>query len=109
MNNALSNARHAGESFANYKARRTLVNKQLRRQLRGTFAHVSAQIVTLPALGVDPAADRAVIAGQYRNVSLITLPDGKEARRAVTKGVTFSYVRGRAAHREAVLAERRAR
>jgi len=73
------------------------------------FAHVSCSVVTLPPVGVDQAADRAVRAGTIRRVQEITLPDGKAARVGVTKGVTFAYPRGRAAHREAVLAERRAR
>lgn len=72
------------------------------------FAHVSCSVVNLPMLGIDPAADRAVIAGQVRRVSRITLPDGTERRIGVTKGVTFQYP-DRAKHRAAVLAERRAR
>ena len=80
-----------------------------RRYSPAEFAHVSSQIVTIPVVGADPAADRAVLAGQLRDAVLVTLPDGTQFRRARTKGSTFVYPRGRAAHRAEVLAERRAR
>jgi len=79
-----------------------------RRYSPAEFAHVSSHIVMILAIGVDPAADKAVLTGQLRDAVLVTLPDGTQFRRARTKGSTFAYA-DRAAHRTEVLAERRAR
>lgn len=81
----LNPARAAGESFAAYKIRRAAGN----RRPAPRFRHVSTEIVLLPVIGVDPAVDRAVIAGHYRDLVVVTLPDGRQMRRGRTKGVTY--------------------
>lgn len=80
----LNPARLPGESFADYKTRRAAGN---RRPVMG-LRHVSTEIVLLPAKGVDAEVDRAVIRGDYRDLVLVTLPDGRQMRRGRTKGVT---------------------
>ena len=87
--NALSNARHPGEKFAAYRARRQTTRRQVDAYLRGKMVHESTRIVQLPLLGDDVEIDRAVIAGQFRDAALRTLPDGKQVRVARTKGVTY--------------------
>lgn len=110
--NELSNARHTGESFPAYQARRKSVNARIKRYLRGTFAHVSTRIVAVP-LPMDDRQQRDVDRGAIRDLSPPVLqPDGKLIRLGRTKGETFEYASvfgGRPGHRERVLAERRAR
>lgn len=87
--NALSNARQPGEKFLAYRARRTALLRQVDAYLRGTMVHESTRIVQLPLLGDDAEVDRAVTAGQFRDVVLQTLPGGRQTRVARTKGVTY--------------------
>jgi hypothetical protein len=89
MNSALSNARHSGESFTNYKARLKLAGRQVDAQLRGRIAHASTQVVQLPPFGTDTKSDQAVLAGYYRDIQQVFLPGGKEINIALTKGVTY--------------------
>lgn len=56
---------------------------------QGTMTHVSTRPVMLPPVGVDSQVDRAVLAGQYRDVELVTLTGGKQIRVGRTKGVTY--------------------
>lgn len=53
------------------------------------FLHVSSEIVQLPIFGTNPEVDRAVLAGQYRDIQQVFLPDGTEVHIARTKGVTY--------------------
>lgn len=85
----LSNARQPNESFAAYKKRRRAVNRTLRLKLRGTLAFVSTEPRVIPPIGIDAAADRAVLAGKLRDCVLVTRPDGEQVRVCRTKGVTY--------------------
>jgi hypothetical protein len=111
--NALSNKRHPNESQDNYRARRTLVEKQLCRYLegralneylKGRMLHVSTQIVQIPAKGVDSKIDEAVLRGEYRDLQTVFQPGAitrtdlpnmpsepyiQEQRRGRTKGTTL--------------------
>lgn len=87
--NALSNARHPGEKFPDYKARLKLVGRKLKQYLRGQMVHVSTEIVHLPAQGLDAVADEAVRRGDYRDLQLVTKPNGTVIRVGCTKGDTF--------------------
>ena len=81
--------------------------------------HVSTTPVQLPAAGVDPAVDAAVLAGRYKDLKLVTLPGrgrdmfgrpvgtGEQLRIGRTKGVSFRYP-DRPAARAAALASSRA-
>jgi hypothetical protein len=89
MQNALSNARHPDETFKNYKARLKLVGRNIKHYLRGQMTHVSSQIVHLPAAGGDTTVDEAVRRGDYRDLKLVTKPDGTVIRVGRTKGVTY--------------------
>lgn len=87
--NALSNARHPGEKFQDYKARLKLVGRKLKQYLRGRMAHVSTEIVHMPVLGADVMVDEAIQRGDYRDLKLVTKPDGTVIRVGRTKGVTY--------------------
>ena len=100
----LSPARLSGESFAAYKIRRAAGN----RRPAPRFRHVSTEIVLLPVIGADAAVDRAVIAGNYRDLVVVALPDGRQMRRGRTKGVSFRYPVPRAQARAVALAASRA-
>ena len=89
MHNALSNARHPGEKFPDYKARLKLVGRKLKQYLRGRMAHVSTEIVHLPVLGADVAVDEAIQRGDYRDLKLDRKSDGTVIRVGRTKGDTF--------------------
>lgn len=84
-----TNARLPGEDFKAYRARLRTVSAGIKRYLRGTMVCATASAVTLPLPGVDSQADEAVLRGQFRDVALLTLPDGKQIRVARTKGVTY--------------------
>lgn len=106
--NPQSNARQPGESFDKYVERRKKLNTMTKRLLRGTFCHISAQIVGVP-LPMDEQQAKDIERGRIRNLTPPMIqPDGKLIRLGVTKGVTFAYP-DRKAHRKTVLAERRAR
>lgn len=48
MRNVLTNERHVGESFEDYRARRKVTAKVIKARLRGTLAHVSAKVGVIP-------------------------------------------------------------
>lgn len=108
MSNPLSNARHEGESFNDYRVRRLLMNKKIKQYLRGKFAHVAAPIVRVDwPMSAD---DKKLV--ERRLIRDLCPPavgeGGKMFRLGVQKGTTFAHG-DRKAHRKAVLAERRAR
>lgn len=106
--NPLSNARHEGESFDDYKVRRLLMNRRIKQHLRGKFAHVSATVIRLdmPLCADD---QKAVERGLIRSLCPPLVGEGgKLFCMGVHKGKSFAYA-DRKAHRQAVLAERRAR
>jgi hypothetical protein len=86
--NALSNARHAGEKFATYRARLKVIQHTQKRR-PPHFLHAATQIVHLPVLGIDAQVDAAVLKGDYRDAVLMVTRDGKEFRIARTKGVPY--------------------
>lgn len=97
----MQNRRAAGESFPEYRARVLAVNKEIKARLRGTFAHVSSQPVTIGIIGKNAEDDKQVAAGRIRGIELITLKGsvrdrfgrltrtGEQLRIGRTKGVTF--------------------
>ena len=87
--NALSNARHPGEKFQDYKARLKLVGRKLKQYLRGRMAHVSTEIVSIERDKVDAEATRAIVSGAWRDMQDVTLPNGTVIRVGRTKGVTY--------------------
>lgn len=106
--NPQSNARQSGEAFNKYVKRRKKLNAMTKRILRGTFCHISTQIVGVP-LPMDEQQAKDIERGNIRDLTPPMIkPDGKLIRLGRTKGVTFAYP-DRKAHRKAVLAERRAR
>ena len=56
---------------------------------QGKMAWTATRIARLPVLGADSQIDRAVLAGQYRDVQLVTTPGGEQFRIARTKGQTY--------------------
>ena len=56
---------------------------------QGPMTWTATRIVRLPVFGADSQIDRAVIAGQYRDVQLVTLPGGEQIRVGRTKGKTY--------------------
>ena len=89
MKTAPSNARQPGENLKACKARLKQTGQQIKAYLKGRLVHISTQIVRLPVLGADATVDEAVLRGQYRDVRLVTLPDGKQMRVGRTKGVAY--------------------
>lgn len=89
MHNALSNARHPGEKFQDYKARLKLVGRKLKQYLRGSMVHVSTEIVSIERDKVDAEATRAIVSGAWRDMQDVTLPNGTVVRVGRTKGDTF--------------------
>jgi hypothetical protein len=87
--NALSNASHPGEGFAQYRARRTAINKQIKAYLRGRMVHVSTETAILPPAGVDAQVDRQILEGRLRDVERVIRKDGTVVRVGRTKGVTW--------------------
>ena len=87
--NHLNPARYRGEDFLAYKARRKAVNAAVKLHLRGELRHTAAHVTpALPLAGVDAAVDQAILGGKLRDVTLVTLKDGKQFRVGRTKGVT---------------------
>lgn len=74
------------------------------------YIHISARVLNLPPKGVDEDVDKAIRQGQIRKVQDIKKFDekGRQFRVGVEKGTTFAYPEGRAEHRRAALAARRA-
>lgn len=87
--NALSNARHPGEKFPDYKARLKLVGRKLKQYLRGRMAHVSTEIVSIERDKIDPEAMRAIVSGAWRDMQDVTMPNGTVIRVGRTKGDTY--------------------
>lgn len=89
MPNALSNARHPGESFADYKARRKIIGLEVKKRLKGTMSHVSTEPARLPIIGVDSQVDEAVLRGYYKDLKAVTMKNGEQIRVGRTKGKTY--------------------
>ena len=109
MNNILSNARHADESFPEYQKRRREMNKAIKRYSRGVMSFISARIVQV---GVPPSdQDKKLIErGLIRDLTPPRVgADGKLIRLGRTKGETFQHPAGREKFRADALAARRAR
>ena len=88
--------------------RRRAASAGVKRYLRGTFAHVSAQIVRLE-MPLSEEDEKLVERGLVRDLGLPQLcADGKLFRAGRHKGTTLAYP-DRRKHREAVLAARRRR
>ncbi len=81
--------RMSGEKFKAYRARLREASAAIKRYLRGTIRYAASEIVIIPVLGADLAADHAVLGGQLRDVQDVTLTNGKESRVGRTKGVAF--------------------
>ena len=64
---------------------------QLPLRQRGTFAHVSSRVLTLPVIGVDAQIDKLILDGKIRDVTLMTAPDGKQFRVGREKGTTYRH------------------
>ena len=120
----LNPARLLGEPFKRYKARRAAVNRAIDAHLRGRLAHVSSPPAVLPLLGVDPQADCAILAGQFRDVKMVfspllapAWPHGPRVARVVpkqirigrTKGTAFCHGNRAELRRETLAASRAAR
>lgn len=92
--NALSNARYPGESFADYKARRAVIAREVKKHLKGKLAVIASEPVQLPIIGADSQVDEAVLRGYYKDLRVVTLKNGEQIRIGRTKGKT--YWRGKA-------------
>ena len=84
LKHMLSNARHPGESFKRYKARRAGANEAVKRQLKGRMAHVSTQVAVIPDKLWTAEHDAQVLAGR-----LVAMGKTGAARLVRTKGISF--------------------
>lgn len=87
--NALSNARHPGESFDDYRARRRVFNGRRVQLAARKMAHVSSQAVRLPAAGFNAVIDEDIRRGKLRDVATLFDTTGQPYRVGRTKGVTY--------------------
>ena len=56
---------------------------------QGKMIWTATRIARLPMPGEDAQLDRAVLAGQYRDDQVVTLPGGTQFRLARTKGQSY--------------------
>lgn len=89
LKHMLSPARHPGESFKRYKARRAGANDAVKRQLKGRIAHTSTQVAVIPEPQWNDEHIKAVASGKLIVTGTIVLPGGKTARLVRSKGITY--------------------
>ena len=93
MIHQLSNARMPGEKFSAFQARRKTMAAAIKLHCRGRMAHKSCDVVSYPAVGLDPKLDTAiqkdVERGLLRDLVPVALTDGTIRRFGRTKGVTY--------------------
>lgn len=89
MSNALSNARYPGESFADYKARRAVIAREVKKHLKGKLAVIASEPAQIPVAGADSQVDEAVLRGYYRDLRVVTLKNRRRIRIGRTKGTTY--------------------
>lgn len=86
--NALSNARHTGESHDQYRGRRTAINAAIKLREQGFFTHRSTEIAVVPVTAMDDKVQEDIRRGLIRDLEPATLKDGTAVMIGRTKGVT---------------------
>jgi len=85
----LTPARRPAEKRKDYVARRRILNRAIKRYLRGQMLHVSRRAITIPLAGVDEKTDELVRRGEIEVID--TVIQGKQmVRLAMPKGITYN-------------------
>ena len=85
----LTPARRPAEKREDYIVRRRVMDKAIKRYLRGQMFHVSRRAITIPLAGVDEKADELVRRGEIEVID--TVIKGKQmVRLAMPKGITYN-------------------
>ena len=88
LKHMLSNARHPGESFKRYKARRAGANEVVKRQLKGRLVHASTQVAVIPEPQWNDEHAKAVVSGKLIVMGTAII-GGKPVRLVRSKGITY--------------------
>ena len=85
----LTPARRPAEKREDYIVRRRVMDKAIKRYLRGQMLHVSRRAILIPLAGVDAQTDELVRRGEIKVID--TVIKGKQMLRlAMPKGITYN-------------------
>lgn len=90
LDTPLRNWRGHAESFPAYRARLRKMHGLVKQRLKGTLAHVSATVFSLPYdLKDDEEVNSLILKGKIREHKVITLKSGAQMRIGINKGTTY--------------------